>query len=301
MSENKKEKYVVYENDLKFKDQRHIDPDLADWHNDSVKEDFGKDFDNVSARLKECEKSNFGYLDLSRLGLEKVPKFTAYKHYEKLKSIKYLFLNDNRLITCDERIACFENLQVLDISFNQITTIVYLPKKLKELMCHDNLLREVCPIHNYLEILDCSNNKIQILGKYDNLKQLVCTNNRITEINTYSLLKRCICKENPITKINPLYNLEHFDCSNTGISGTIEDYPSLLMLICNFTKINTIKNLPKLESFEFIGCKMKLPFIRTLKYVLCHDYENTLEISNKYKVSQEFTEGDNTCFVFVQQ
>lgn len=294
-----KEKYIVYENDLKFKNMRNIDPEFAEWHDDTVKEKFGKDFDNVVARLKICKDSGFNYLDLSRLDLEKIPKFTGYTHYNKLINIKYLFLNDNKLSSCDDRLECFENLEVLDISFNNIVEIGFLPKKIKEFICHNNNIT-VLPSHNFVEIIDCSNNKINCLGKYPKLKDLICVENQITLINKYDMLKKLICRQNPITRIHSQPILDKLDCSETNMNGKIENFPNLTGLICNFTGITNVSNLESLESLEIVGCKMKIPFLKKLKYLLFDNSKESVEIelSDKYKIKNIISEGKSVYLIF---
>lgn len=292
-----KYKYTVYENDLKFKRMRNIDPDLAEWHNDSVKENFEKDFDNITARLKECKNGGFSYLDLSRLGLEKVPKFTGYAHYNELVKIKYLFLNDNKLTTCGERLECFANLEVLDISFNNITEITFLPNKLKEFICHNNKLTRL-PSHESIEILDCMTNEIEVLGKYDMLRDLICMENKLTFVISYRSLKRLICKQNPITEIHFQASLEQLDCSETKLSGKLEGFPKLNGLICNFTKITDITELTNLESLEVVGCKINVPYFKKLKCLLCNYSGESVKLSNKYKIASYISEGNSLCCVF---
>lgn len=294
---NQDKKYVVYNNDLKFRDLRNIDKNNADWNDENVKEKFGKDFDTITYRLKESKKCDFVSLDLSRLSLEKMPNLSAYKYYNEISvKLKHLFLNDNKLTKCDERISCFTNLEVLDISFNQITEITFLPKYLKEFVCHTNKISSILA-HGALINLDCSTNNITVLGEYPELKDLICSDNKIGVIKSYPKMKRLICKQNPTIQIEKQVNLTHLDCSNTNISGISGDFPNLSNLICNYTKINDISKLQKLESLEMIGCDIYIYYIKSLKYLLCKDYEK-ITISGKYKVQREITEQYNTCIIF---
>ena len=295
--ENPDTKYVVYANDLKHKSTRSVNPHMADWDDDNVKERFGKDFDTITSRLKESKLNGFSQLDFSRLKLEKFPNLENYKHYNELTTkLQYLFLNDNKLTKCDDRIKPFANIEVLDISFNFITEITYLPKYLKEFVCHTNEITSL-PDHQYITKIDCSSNKITKVGNYENLRDLICNDNKLIEIPSYECLKRLICKVNPIVKIGCQPSLTHLDCSSTNVLGHIGQFDILTNLICNHTKTTDISKFQKLETLEIMGCTMQIPFIRTLKCLMCEDYEN-LDISSRYKVEKEITEQKNSCILF---
>lgn len=290
-------KYIVYDNDLKFRELRNIKKENADWDTENVKEQFGADYDTIVYRLKESKKNGFQNLDFSRLNLEKFPNLTAYKHYSELcKNLKYLFLNDNKLRKCDDKIQCFSYLEVLDVSFNEIVEVIFLPKYLKEFVCATNKITNLGN-HKYLEKIDCSFNQIENLGYYDNLQDLICNDNKLTKIQSYDTLNRLICKNNPVVTISKQLNLKYLDCSLTNITNDVGDFPNLTSLICNFTKVNDIGKFHKLESLEIIGCNMKIPYIKTLNILLCQDYESIL-ISSKYKIKKEFIEKNNACIVF---
>lgn len=293
------EKYVVYENDLKFKKMQNIDPEKADWYDESVKELFNNtDFDTVKARLKACKEANFTYLDFSRLELKKIPKLTKYVHFDKLNQIKYLFLNDNEIEECDERLSYFTNLEVLDISYNKIKTISYLPNTLNELVCHHNKLVYIPP-HQNIKILDCTNNKLENLNQYPNLKDLVCINNNLSNLITYPQVKRIICKQNKITYIDIQPMLELLDCSENNLE-KLQIFDKLKGLICNFTNISYVDStfLPNLESLEIVGCKMKVSYIKTLKCLLCEDSKDTITLSSKFKIKHAIAEGKSLCCIF---
>lgn len=307
-----KKKYTIYENDLKFKNLRNIDPELAIWHTDELKEKYEKNFDNIGARLKMCKENDFTYLDLSRLELEKIPNLNRYVYFDELKKVKYLFLNDNKLSECGDRLEYFPNLEVLDVSFNKITNITFLPQKLKEFVCNNNELKSI-PSHKLIETLDCMCNKIENIGEYANLKDLNCTNNKLKIIKSLNSLKRLICRENPITLIMSQQSLEQLDCSETKIVGEIDGFPKLTGLICNFTSITSISALVNLESLEIINCKMNVPFLPKLTYLLCNNYtasntvsntassnkpEEFIMLSNKYKIKNVIAEGSSMCIIF---
>lgn len=293
---NNTKKYTVYENDLKFKQMRNLDPDKIIWANEDVEALSKKDFDTITYRLKQCKQGNWESLDFSRLGLKKFPDLSGYNHFIELSKIKYLFLDNNLLEFCDDTIKYFKNVEILDISFNKITNISYLPPKLKELNCSQNLLRTI-ENHDMICRLDCSTNIIEKLGMYPNLTDLICFNNKLTQIQRYDKLTRLICNCNPLTSISDQPKLIQLDCSETNLNNNVSDMPNLIMLICNNTKITDISKFQKLETLEMVGCDMKIPYIKSLKTLLCKNYEN-IPISTKYKIEREITEGNNSCILF---
>ena len=234
--------------------------------------------------------------------LTKIPNLTEYTHFGEFKKIKYLFLNDNNLTNCGYRLDYFPNLEVLDISHNNITEITYLPINLKEFVCTNNKLK-CLPSHNSIKILDCMSNMIEEIGSFIKLKDLNCSDNKIKQIKYFPLIKRLICRQNPITKIESLPLLEDLDCSETQIIGELNGLPSLKGLICNFTKINIISSLLNLETLEIINCKINIPFLPKLKYLLCNklknDEDDSIKLSSKLKIKNLIDEGSVMCIIFV--
>ena len=287
------EKYIVYKNDLKFKKLRNIDPECAIWDTEDIRDTYyDDDLDTIKYRLRECRKSNFVYLDLSNLDLLEFPRLKKWKYYDKLKDLKFLFLNNNKLTKCDNSIEFFEKLEVLDISKNRITTISHFPESLLEFVCHNNEIKEI-PKHNNLLKLDCSFNKITELYGFKNLRDLMCNNNRIEKIGSYDNITRLVCTDNPMTVINTLNNVTHLDCSNTKMSGGINNMPKLTHFICNFTKINDVSNLNTLECLETLNSGItKIPYISTLKVLLYREAQD-ISLAKQYKVVEYVKEHDN--------
>lgn len=291
-------KYTVYSNDLKFKKHRNIDPEKAHWDNENVKKKFYQNnLDTLEYRFNECKKNNFEYLDLSNLGLSKIPKFNTYDNFSNIKNIKFLFLNDNKLTEINKELLCFLNLKVLDISSNKLHKINDLPKTIEELVCHNNNLTSI-PEHNEVIKIDCSYNDIKNLNKYPNLIDIICDNNKIEHINTYNNVTRIICKNNPLTSIDYQPSMKYFDCSTTKLVGKLPTCPNLKFLVCNYTKINDISNLNELVSLEIIGSSvLKIPYILTLRDLLYQNTQNVI-ISSKYKIVDYIKERDNSYLKF---
>jgi Leucine-rich repeat (LRR) protein len=276
---------------------RNIDPSRAIWANEKVERDFHtKNYDTLSYRLKESTQNNYLYLDLSNLGLTTIPDFTKHKHYPRLKRIKFLFLSENNLTDCSDKLLQFISLEALDVSHNKIKHISNLPLSLKELVCNKCIVHTICN-HDNLERLDCSENYISELNNYNNVVELICCDNNISNIPSYNNVTKIMCSNNPIRHICSQINLKDIDCSHTNLSGSIDGFPKLIGLICNFTDVTDITHLTSLESLEIIGCNMNIPYIASLKCLLfCTD--NNIQISDTYIVKTHFSEKNNAYVIF---
>lgn len=288
-------KYVVYENDLKFRSNRNIDPEKADWFDEKTKKKYSTDQDNLEYRLRECQKSNFSFLDLSHLKLSDIPKLSNEIFYK----IKYLFLNDNNLENIGDNLNQFIDLEVLDISCNKIKQISKLPTTIKEFVCHNNKL-ETIPKHKHITKIDCSHNFINLLNEYPELKDIICHDNKLSNIPTYKNATRIICKNNPLTHIHDQPNVSYIDCSKTDIVKLVSSIPNLTHLVCNDTKINDVSNLKNLVVLEILGCNnlTKLPYLPNLQDLL---FQNTIQlmIESKYKVEKCINQKHHTFVRFL--
>lgn len=293
------EKYIVYKNDLKFKKFRNIDPDKAIFDSDDVEyKNNNVDCDTLVYRLEDCKKNNYSLLDLSYLNLITIPDIRKFNDYDKLKNIKMLFLHDNSLKSLGNELNYFENLEILDVSSNNLTNIEYLPLTLIELACHNNNLTNIIS-HNLLKRLDCSSNNLESLNNFDLLEQLVCDKNQLKTLNSFQNMTRLICKFNPIIKIGSLPKVSYLDCSNTSLSGTFGQdniFTNLEYLLINKTNISSLSTNLRIKTLEMAGSKItKLPYIPSLKYILFNKNEHFM-LNDKYKI-HSYSEKNNDCYM----
>ena len=294
-------KYTVYENDLKFKNKRNIDPESAHWEDHVKDKYYNNDFDTLEYRLEECIKNDFIYLDLSHLDLLMLPRseLKKWKYNDKLEHIKYLFINDNNLVKIDDTYDIFNKLEVLDVSNNKLKDITYLPYMLRELSCHNNILLTI-PFHKNLHRLDCSMNRINELPKYPNITNLLCYDNDITKLHSYPTATTIVCRNTKLKNIDPQINLQYFDCSNTKLAGKIYDMPNLNHLICNNTAITNVDNLTKLKALEITNSGIsKISFINSLKDLMLSvvDSKNII-LSSKYIIANYTVQQNNVYIKF---
>jgi Leucine-rich repeat (LRR) protein len=269
-------KYIVYENDLKYKKNRNLvknkiiyDDKRLEYYIDNI------DMDTIEYRIEESKKNNYLYLDLTNMDLINFPNLPI----NIKKQVKYLFINDNELKTIPD-LSDFINLKVLDISCNKITKIGKIPDTIIELNCNMNKIEDLPNIKS-LKKLDCSYNNIVTLPKYQNINKIICDNNKIKKIENYNTLIYLSCTDNKIVDINNCLNLKYLDCSNNKII-KLEQYHSLQDLICNNNNIHELQNYTELKYLEIFSTNItKIPFMKKIKDIL-YDNNNDLLISNKY-------------------
>lgn len=202
-----------------------------------------------------------------------------------LDEIHYLFINNNKLLSIDLNI--FNNLKVVDLSYNEITEILFLPKLLEELVCNNCHITYICKHDNLLK-LHCFDNKLCDIEEYPMLKDLICSNNNLKNIREYQNLESLICMDNPIDEIKKQQNLKILDCSNTLINCKLSDYfPKLIYLYAHNTKISDISNLLYIKEIEACNSHIKnIPYINSLQSIVIDNTD--LMISEKYKLKNYY-------------
>ncbi len=278
------DKYIVYENDLKYKNFSNLDKSKIIFNDESVKKKFESNINQntLELRFNDCKKENYLVLDLKYMDLKELPEFPDYLYSD----LRELYLGNNNLDdSCLDKINKFKKLQVIELSYNKFKNLISLPNTLVELVAthneisilpqnldyvsvinvDSNLIRSV-PSYPELTILNCDNNKVAKLGEYPKLKKLLCANNRLTEIINYPKLSYLDANTNQITKIkncslirdllisnNPLTELpsnfekiKYLDLINTKISNLVY-YKTLEELIANKNQIDKLDSNYKLS------------------------------------------------------
>lgn len=287
-------KYIVYNNDLKFKKHRDIDPkkaifdpDDTEWYTESVEYNYNNtDFDTLEHRIKMCQNDGYSLLDLSYLDLTTIPNIAHHSDYKNLKNVKFICLDHNLIEVLGNELKLFENVEALDVSNNKLTNISYLPSSILELACHNNNIKSIIS-HSSLKRLDCSHNNIENIGNYPNLEQLVCDKNNIKHMQTFNKLTYLMCKDNPLISINHQPIVTYLDCSNTkvgGLFGENGNYSKLKHLVLSNTNITGINNLLKISTLDVIDTKLeKLPYISTLRDLT---FNSQFLFDDNYKIAR---------------
>lgn len=202
--------------------------------------------------------------------------FLTIKDAQEIK----ILIMENRSIKSIEGISFFSNLEIFQVSFDQITTAdvsnlihlkeLYLPAnkletldvsnltKLEKLSFASNQLTSI-NLSNLtkLKILYCgSNNLISLdLSKLVNLNAIYCYKNKLVELDISSLknLRYLDCRINQLTVLNlsNLTELERVSCGGNKLTSlTLSNLTKLESISCERNKLTTldISDLPKLEN-----------------------------------------------------
>jgi hypothetical protein len=281
--------YIVYENDLKYKSLRELDPKCITWDSESVEKQFYEEnLDTLNYRINECIKNNYLFLDLKHLELSKLPTLSN----DIYSRIKHLFLADNNLTIIPD-LDIFTALETLELSHNKITKINKLPKTLVELTCKHNKLTSlnISGKLRRLKKLDCSHNELVSLNdsNLSTLEILICEHTKLTGLPYLENIKKIICNNNKITDIKSYPNLLYIDCKYNNIR-SIESCNKLIDLICSYNNDLTIlPNLINIKYIEIINTDITtIEYYDTLYELFC-GITQIKNISNKYKVSSAQT------------
>jgi hypothetical protein len=259
-------KILIYKNDLKFNDNITED---SDFDTDNIKDMYNqyKKKSKIELRIKDSELENYNYLDLSNLGLDDKllsKLFKLDKIIFILKKIEYLDLSSNKLtktinLDCYKNIIYFnisrneicgtfedQNIIELNCEYNNITSVVsnsiqklnacsnnitfISVPRVKILLINDNKLSKLDTLE-HVEYMECINNNIKTVGKFNKLKEIFIANNLIEDVDEMNELAILNCVNNPIKRIKHVGKLNIILCSTPNISSKYK--------IKNISKINS--------------------------------------------------------------
>lgn len=265
---------TITENDLKYTNKNNIDIKRVNGlYNCESK-------DTVNYRIKDSINNNGTTLDLSHLNLATIPKLPE----ELYKSIKYLFISENKIETINN-LNRFTNLKVVDLCANRLKHISNLPTQLKELHVKHNMLTKLDCLYDCpnLKRLDCADNKLNDLPQIDSLEILICSQNNISQLPLFKHLKKLICSYNSIKYISDYKQLEILDC-DSNIIECICDMPNLKELYCSKNQVDIINGFKKIEVIHCYKTNIsKIDYCNTLKELIC-DYRDDFMLSKNFKI-----------------
>lgn len=283
-------KYIIYKNDLKYREIRNLDFNKIDWsQNDwsqnDIKDCMKTDHDTLDYRINESKKCNYFYLDLEMLALDNLHLPIMLKN-NTFFNLTHLFLSNNN-IEGNIDLSFLKNLETLDITNNKINNII-IPNSLIELSaCNNNIIQFNSNSNEKLKRLKISNNKLTKIFISNTIEILEINNNLIEsyDFTNYDKLKRIILFSNPLKEILlPKYVL-YIDLSETQINNISNLYNTEHLVLNN---CNLIKNLPlsdHIKTIELIGTPIeKLYFYKNYELILTQ-LNLTKNISSKYKKS----------------
>jgi Leucine-rich repeat (LRR) protein len=144
----------------------------------------------------------------------------------------------------------FKNLEELNCSNNELTTLPDLPPNLIGLYCSNNELTTLPDLPQNLEELNCSNNELTTLPDLPpNLITLYCRNNQLTSLPTLPPnLITLYCRNNQLTSLPNLpQNLQVLYCYDNELTSLPNLPQNLQVLYCNNNPIYKIININSLS------------------------------------------------------
>lgn len=276
--ENKK--YIIYENDLKFRNSRNLDINKIDWEKNDIKNLYEKNHDTIEYRIEKSIKDKYYELDLEEIGIDKIPDIIYSNNFI---NIKYLFLSNNNL---SGRINLFslKKIELVNIDNNKITNII-LPENILEFSANNNLI-DTIPKLNNIKRLRLSQNNIKEINNINNdIEILELDNNNINkcDLSRYNKLKRVILFKNPIEDIIFSDSIKYIDISETKIKklNNINKIEHLVLNSCSELKEITKSNYLKI--LEIINTPIyKLNYYKNFELILIQ-LNLTKNISSRYK------------------
>jgi len=263
----------IYENDLKYKKYSGIDAKRVNGLPNHDK-------DTIEYRFYECIKDGGKTLDLSHLSLLNLPEIPQ----AIINQVKYLFLSENKLTQLND-LSFMENLVVIDLCNNNLSSVPTLPVTIEELLVMNNKINGINSLGQYpfLKRINCSNNLIREIPIIDSVEILICENNKIEFIPKLPKLIKLMATNNRIKNLLDYDNLRILEIENNGLEN-INGCKNLRELYCNCNNISTLKNLNKIEVIHCYKTNItKLDYFDTLKELMC-DYRANMTLSKYYKI-----------------
>ena len=191
---------------------------------------------DITKYLEKKEK-NIKELHLINYKLKEIPDLTKFINLEILN------LSNNE-ITNIQNIP--QTVHTLIISNNKIKKLINVPLNIKILYINKNLLNEINIIESEIVELYCDKNKLTTINYSKNLRILSCSYNKISNLdNMINTIINCNCSHNKIKYFNNLSeSLLYFNCSFNQLF-VFEQIPeNLIVLNINNNKLLELNNLP---------------------------------------------------------
>jgi Leucine-rich repeat (LRR) protein len=200
------------------------------------------------------------------------------------------------------------NIDELNCSNNQITSITSFPPNVRVINCSNNQLTSLpsfpLGVKHHFKI-NCSNNKLTSLPNLPfGICELSCSNNQLTSLpdfpchanRDFNYLVTINCSNNKLTSLPNLpYELRHLNCSNNQLSSlpTLEG-GCLSSLDCSNNKLTSLPAIPQnllpnqpqnyYKSFELFNCSnnqlTSLPYIHNGNNIPVICINNKLDSTN---------------------
>ncbi len=206
-------KYIIYKNDLKFKNERNINFDKIDWEQNDIKHLIKIDHDSLEYRINESKNTNYNDFDLELMNLNIIPdslvelsicknNLTEFISNNKIKRLK---ISNNKI----KKLVVSNNIEILEANNNLINDYDFSNfKKLNKLIIYSNPLSSIKfpPECTYIDLSETNINYIDNLYKIEHLVLNKCIN--IKNLPLSDNLKTLEIIETPIDKLYFYNNYE---------------------------------------------------------------------------------------------
>ena len=298
MEVNSENCYSITKNDLKYKKMRNLDGTKINTFDSKNTSEYNKELQNLylnenldsfEYRINECNKENNKILDLKHLDLKIFPKLAD----DIINNLEELYISNNDIEELPD-LHNFKKLKVIDISVNKLKKIGKLPNTLIEFCCFDNLLLDISPIKNCINLktLYICNNKISDLSFLESNKSLeilLANDNQITDIpRNIPKLKKIQIKNNKLTKVKSYDNLIYLDCRNNNILEVEQQINLRDLIISNNKELSDLPVMNKLKYLEIVNTKIeRIRYMEKLEELILL-LDNLKYISKKYRVEDSY-------------
>jgi len=145
----------------------------------------------LTNKYSEMERQHISGSNIEKQNKNKI------KNY---KIITELNLSNKNLTVLPDDLSLYVNLQQLDCSKNQLTSLENLPPKLRVLFCYNNQLTSLDNLPPNLQYLSCSDNQLTSIKNIPtNLQELYCYNNQLSTLdNLPPNLQTLVCYGNQL-------------------------------------------------------------------------------------------------------
>jgi hypothetical protein len=290
-------KYIIYKNDLKYRENRNIDINKVDLEQNNIKHLININHDTLEYRISESKEVNYKDLDLEMLKLNEIPSILRNNIFTNLK---FLFIANNNLSNTID-LTFLKNLEILDVTHNNITNII-LPHSLIELCACNNSITKFISNEN-LKRLKISNNKINEMNLSKTLELLEVNNNNILsyDFTNFNKLNKLIIYSNPLKKILLPQNTIYIDLSETLIDNIQNLYKVEHLVLNNCKEIKILPLSDNIKNLELIGTPIeKLYFYKNYEFIMTQ-LNLTKNISSKYKNSNANIQVKKNTFLVISR
>jgi hypothetical protein len=275
-------KYVVYRNDIKYKNKNKIDVSRAIFYDDSIKLDYETyDTDDIEYRIKECAMEKHQVIDLSHMTSNAFTHLMSHNKFNDIKThILFISAIESNIDTLPD-LSSFTNLISIDLSGNNLSKLPRFPASLEELIIDRNRIETINLMPNIKRIM-AKHNNLKNIAYVDSMESLIFSHNtNLAKLEVLPNLYYLEIMNTNILDVPMCRNLKYLDMNETRIT-RLPKLDNLHILSCIRSNLSDISAITSLYSLLMAESNIKyIHYMATLQHV---SYKGSLNISRKYKV-----------------